>query len=522
MFGRWEVRALTALALCGLVLGCSQLANPILSPEALSSAKAITAFSFTNPAVTGTINEAAKTITVMVPYGTTVTSLVATFTTTGLWAAVGATTQVSGSTPNNFTNPVIYTVTAADSSTRAYTVTVSITTTSAKTITAFSFPSLAAIGTINETAKTIAVKVPYGTAVTALVSTFTTTGSRVTVGATTQVSGSTPNDFASPVIYTVIAADASTQAYTVTLSDVSDPSLFTYSVSNGEATITGLSTVWTQSTDPSKNALVIPSTISGYTVTSIGDRAFNLRMSLTSVTILSSVNSIGNEAFHSCTSLTSLTILPGVTSIGEQAFQNCVSLTSLTIPSSVTSIGSDAFHYCDRLASITIPSGVTSIGDRVFSDCVGLKSITIPSSITTLSRRTFYGCTSLASVMISFGVTSIADEVFYGCASLTSVTISSSVTDIGYNAFRDCTSLASVAIPLSVTNIGVYAFINCTGLQSVYVYAIIPPAAGISFPSPGPIFLGCTALESIYVPPASVDAYKAAWNIYADLIKPMP
>ena len=49
-----------------------------------NSAKAITAFSFRlSPAVTGTINEAAHTIALTVPFGTNVTALVATFTTTG-------------------------------------------------------------------------------------------------------------------------------------------------------------------------------------------------------------------------------------------------------------------------------------------------------------------------------------------------------------------------------------------------------------------------------------------------------
>lgn len=94
-----------------------------------SSAKAITAFFFTSPAVTGAINESAKTISITVPSGTNVTALVATFTTTGASVKVGSTLQVSGSTPNNFANPVLYTVTAADASTVTYTVTVTVTAT---------------------------------------------------------------------------------------------------------------------------------------------------------------------------------------------------------------------------------------------------------------------------------------------------------------------------------------------------------------------------------------------------------
>ncbi|MBN1410133.1 MAG: SUMF1/EgtB/PvdO family nonheme iron enzyme [Spirochaetales bacterium] len=184
---------------------------------ALNTAKAITAFSFASPAATGVINEGAKTIAVTVPYGTNVTALVATFTTTGASVKVGSTTQVSGTTANNFTNPVTYTVTAADSSTQDYTVTVTIALNPAKAITAFGFPAYSATGTINETLKTIAVTVPYRTIVTALVATFTTTGASVKVGSTVQVSGTTANNFTNPVTYTVTAADSSTQNYIVTV-----------------------------------------------------------------------------------------------------------------------------------------------------------------------------------------------------------------------------------------------------------------------------------------------------------------
>jgi len=180
---------------------------------AASSAKAITAFSLGG--VVGTINEAAKTIAVTLPSGTDVTNLVATFTTIGVSVEVGSTIQVSGTTANDFTLPVTYTVTAADVTTQDYTVTVTLAASSAKAITAFSLGGV--VGTINEAAKTIAVTMPSGTSVTALVATFTTTGASVKVSSTIQVSGTTANDFTSPVVYTVTAVDATTQDYTVTV-----------------------------------------------------------------------------------------------------------------------------------------------------------------------------------------------------------------------------------------------------------------------------------------------------------------
>ena len=59
-----------------------------------------------------------------------------------------------------------------------------------------------------------------------------------------------------------------------------------------------------------------------------------------------SVTSVGNSAFEDCISLTLITIPNSVTSIGDYAFYNCSGLTSVTIPNSVTSIGSGAFEYC--------------------------------------------------------------------------------------------------------------------------------------------------------------------------------
>ena len=148
-----------AILICSLGVSCQKTTAP-------SSDKAITAFSLASPAAAGTIDESAKTIALSVPYRTTVTALVASFTTTGASVAVGSTAQVSGTTANDFSKAVTYTVTAADGSTVNYVVTVTVAKSSDKAITAFSFASPAATGTIDESAKTIALGVPHGTAVT--------------------------------------------------------------------------------------------------------------------------------------------------------------------------------------------------------------------------------------------------------------------------------------------------------------------------------------------------------------------
>lgn len=82
--------------------------------------------------------------------------------------------------------------------------------------------------------------------------------------------------------------------------------------------------------DEPTGALVIPATVDGYAVTSIGD-----------------------AAFYNCYNLTSLTIPDGVTTIGYMAFSGCSGLTVTTIPASVTTIEADAFLGCSDGLTVT-------------------------------------------------------------------------------------------------------------------------------------------------------------------------
>ena len=130
---------------------------------------------------------------------------------------------------------------------------------------------------------------------------------------------------------------------------------FEYTVSGGAATVTGCT-----STCPT--TLVIPGTLDGYSVTTIGDDAF-YQNNLTTVTIPNSVTSIGSTAFRG-NALTTVTIGSSVTSIGIAAFEDNA-LTTVTIPNSVTSIGTSAFASND-LTTVTIGNSVTSIAGTAF------------------------------------------------------------------------------------------------------------------------------------------------------------
>ncbi len=346
---------------------------------------------------------------------------------------------------------------------------------------------------------------------------------------------------------------------------------YTYTIDNGEATITGFNSSYS-------GALSITNTLGGFPVTAIGDFAFYNCIGLTSVTIPDSVEHIVYYAFSWCAGLTSVTIGNGVTSIGDYAFVCCTGLTSVTIPGSVISIGNDAFGDCLSLTTLTvdtansvyassdgvmfnnafttlilypcgrpgayaIPSGVNSIGDYAFSRCSRLTSVTIPSGVTSIGDFAFYACYGLTSVTIPAGVISIGSQAFEYCSELTSVTIPSSVTSIGYCALYGCTGLTAItvdsvnafysssggvlfsktfdtliqypggktgayAIPSGVTSIGDYGFSRCSRLTSVTIPSGV---TSVGFAT----FYSCSGLTNINVD-ADNPAYASSEGVLFD------
>ena len=112
------------------------------------------------------------------------------------------------------------------------------------------------------------------------------------------------------------------------------------------------------------------------------------------------LTSIGEWAFYLCASVTSISIPEGVSSIGVRAFCNCSSLTSISIPNSVTSIGERAFYSCYNLASVTLSTNLSKIDKYLFGQCRTLTAITIPNNVTAIENGAFSGCSSLDSVSI--------------------------------------------------------------------------------------------------------------------------
>jgi hypothetical protein len=118
----WFMTLLLVAIVAGCLTGNTDRVTPASVTPALSSAKAVTTFSLGG--YSGVVNESAKSIAVTVPFGSSVTALVATFTTSGVGVTVGIVSQTSGTTANDFTHPMSYIVIAADGTIATYTVTV--------------------------------------------------------------------------------------------------------------------------------------------------------------------------------------------------------------------------------------------------------------------------------------------------------------------------------------------------------------------------------------------------------------
>lgn len=277
---------------------------------------------------------------------------------------------------------------------------------------------------------------------------------------------------------------------------------FTYVTNNGTITITRYT-----GSGPA-GAVIIPATITGWPVTSIGVDAFGYN-GLTNVTIPDGITNIDVDAFVGCSNLTSVIIPGSVISIGDYAFASCISLTNLMIGNGVTNIGVAAFSQCTQLAAITVdtlncafssvegvlvssdksaliafpsgkgqtystPDSVTSIGDYAFWSCNSLTNVTIGNSVTKIGEQSFAHCTGLVSATFGSNLATIGGLTFNDCSSLTSVSLPDSVTGIGSGlaplggAFGFCLNLTNVLLGKSVTNIGDYAFVFCNSLLAVY------------------------------------------------------
>jgi len=196
-------------------------------------------FSFAEQTGDAVINTENHTVSIEVEYGTSLLALVATFTISeNATVAIGSDAQISGTTANDFSSPVTYTITAEDGSEQNWVVTVSVALNNENDILTFSFDEQTGNAVISTENHTVQIEVAYGADINALVADFTLSPeASAKVGPTVQESGVTSNDFSNDVIYTVIAQNGEEQNWTVSVTVAlnSEKDILSYSMAEQNA-----------------------------------------------------------------------------------------------------------------------------------------------------------------------------------------------------------------------------------------------------------------------------------------------
>ena len=267
----------------------------------------------------------------------------------------------------------------------------------------------------------------------------------------------------------------------------------------------------------------------GYTLTSVGARAFEFASQITSITLPETVEQIGMMAFSDLNQMKEFTIPEKVNFIGEFAFAECTGLEKITnlnpVPQDITGKsvfynvkktevklmvppGSrTAYQLADTWGSFDIEEMPLRIGDLYYylNDEDDYAEVTyqyelsednyaflpentklvIPSEVTYnektydvryINSGAFRNCDKIYMVEIPGSVLIVGSSAFNGCKNLWGATLNEGVKSLEMSVFEGCSYLGKVSLPSSMKQIDNYAFKGCTNLMSLLVYNPVPVA----------------------------------------------
>lgn len=280
--------------------------------------------------------------------------------------------------------------------------------------------------------------------------------------------------------------------------------------------------------------VVIPETIEGLPVTSIGEKAFENCINICNVEIPHSVTTIGEKAFYNCNISGTLTIPENVTYIGDDCF------TGNNINKVIYNATKCYMSFYDELLDPDSPSfnsGVAVwLGSSIFPDCkevifgdnvtyiptslaannINITSVKLPDNLQRIQPCAFYGCSNLSEIDFPQNIKSIGFSAFENTpwlnsqpqgilyigsiaydyigysGSIEEIVIKFGTTRIESNAFADCYNLKSVIVPEGLMSIGTCAFRGCEELTTITLPDTMKDIDDSAFD-------GCTNLISINV-----------------------
>lgn len=184
-----------------------------------------------------------------------------------------------------------------------------------------------------------------------------------------------------------------------------------------------------------------------------------------------------------------------VTSIGEKMLWGEYGVGTIVIPEGITMIGKDAFTWCDGLGGLHIPSSVTTIVGNPFALRFG-KTITVSPdnpNFETIDgvlfekneKRMIYrpDREDALSYAVPEGTQEIGTRAFLGGNSCTleEIILPDSIKKIDDYAFEDCYGLEWIDIPEGVTSLGYRILLHCYSLEVIRIPASVSEMNGNPF-----------------------------------------
>jgi len=301
-----------------------------------------------------------------------------------------------------------------------------------------------------------------------------------------------------------------------------------------------------------RDDVVIPEKApNGYTVTGIGEGAFNICDSLTSIKLPSTLKTIGVLAFQLCTELKEIRIPASVEVLGEACLgASGIERCYIEDSSSPISIWDGGFVYGSLFMGIpglkyvyvgrdfTVrnlsaeetggPMGlfyqttvedvefgpkVTRLHTGEFFQAQNVKNVNV-GNVAEIPDQCFGECSTLVLVVINHEkLTAIGNYAFnhaYATGVNLDLSIYTKLKTIGEGAFMEA-NIMSATIPASVESVGENAFgfnpsLGNMSMRSLTCLAVVPPTTT----SWGPVSEDMYKTCKLYVPEGCTDAYKAA------------
>jgi sorbitol-specific phosphotransferase system component IIA len=308
------------------------------------------------------------------------------------------------------------------------------------------------------------------------------------------------------------------------MTEVTDANGMTYICATG-------SKIATLFVGKNESDVVVPSTVSGYTVTGIDRRAF-----------------------YGFSSLVNLTVSENVSIIGPEAFRDCSSLKTAKLPASLTSIKSKAFNGCSNLARVVSKVQTPfSISDDVFSSA---KYLFVPSTkssdyqfiggwknfayimegdmIDVYYENTHFICATESKEAIiiqgdkeasdvnvplyvqyngDYYDVKVIDNSAYSGAKVITLTIDGpQELSIEDKAFENCSKLRTLFLPQYLQKLGKQAFTGCNNLMHIVCTSRSPFNINDVF---------STTTATLYVPVNLKSAYTSCtgWGSFTNIIE---